>query len=436
MAIQQFPPASAGGGIPTGVTADRPESPSIGDVFYNGSTAELEIYTSTGWVPNSRDWGAGEYVPQAPTIGTATTSSVTSDVTVTWTLNKNGNSPLTSIIITPFLNGTTAQTSQTAATASSTSATIIGLTMESSYTFKVQAINAIGTSQFSDDTNSVTIPVFFTTDFLVVAGGGGGTTVNNVTAQGGGGAGGFRSSVTTSGGGAAALDPLTLSTDTNWSVTVGAGGGVNAKGSNSVFSNITSLGGGRNSNSDASTRDGGSGAGGAATTTAFSAGSGTAGQGSGGGAGFGSNTVGLRSGGGGGGATNVGSGGASSVGGAGGNGAATNINGNSVTYAGGGGGSNCGSGSGGAGGSGGGGTGGVEGNNNGSAGGANTGGGAGAGTSNTWVGGAGGSGIVILRYPDTRTISIGAGLTGSESNASGGYKRATLNAGTGNVSWT
>jgi hypothetical protein len=48
----------------------------------------------------------------------------------------------------------------------------------------------------------------------------------------------------------------------------------------------------------------------------------------------------------------------------------------------------------------------------------------------------GGSGIVILRYADTRTISFGAGLTGSESAASGGYKRATITAGTGNVSWT
>jgi hypothetical protein len=49
--------------------------------------------------------------------------------------------------------------------------------------------------------------------------------------------------------------------------------------------------------------------------------------------------------------------------------------------------------------------------------------------------GAGGSGVVILRYADTLTITIGAGLTGTESAASGGYKRATITAGTGNVSW-
>lgn len=51
-----------------------------------------------------------------------------------------------------------------------------------------------------------------------------------------------------------------------------------------------------------------------------------------------------------------------------------------------------------------------------------------------FMGGNGGSGVVILRYADTFTITIGAGLTGSESAAAGGYKRATFTAGTGNVS--
>jgi hypothetical protein len=49
----------------------------------------------------------------------------------------------------------------------------------------------------------------------------------------------------------------------------------------------------------------------------------------------------------------------------------------------------------------------------------------------------GGSGVVILRYPDTRTISFGGGVTGTESAASGGYKRATITAATaGTVSWS
>jgi len=72
----------------------------------------------------------------------------------------------------------------------------------------------------------------------------------------------------------------------------------------------------------------------------------------------------------------------------------------------------------------------------------NTGSGGGGGGTNgdaptytTYNGGSGGSGVVIIRYPDTRTITIGAGLTGTESSASGGYKRATITAGTGNVSF-
>jgi hypothetical protein len=40
-----------------------------------------------------------------------------------------------------------------------------------------------------------------------------------------------------------------------------------------------------------------------------------------------------------------------------------------------------------------------------------------------------------LKYPDTRTITIGAGLTGSTAGPSGGFKVTTITAGTGNVSW-
>ena len=158
MAISQFPVPESG--IPTGETADRPASPETGDVFYNGTTAELEIYSGTNWVPVGDDWAIGQYAPKVPTIGTATTSAVNTDITVTWTLNNDGNSPLTSITVTPYLDGTTAQTATTAATTASTSATVAGLTSGSSYTFKVKATNAIGTGAESLPTNSVTVPTF------------------------------------------------------------------------------------------------------------------------------------------------------------------------------------------------------------------------------------------------------------------------------------
>jgi hypothetical protein len=50
-------------------------------------------------------------------------------------------------------------------------------------------------------------------------------------------------------------------------------------------------------------------------------------------------------------------------------------------------------------------------------------------------GGNGGSGVVILKYPDSFTITIGVGLTGSTPAPSGGFKFTTITAGTGNVSW-
>ena len=49
--------------------------------------------------------------------------------------------------------------------------------------------------------------------------------------------------------------------------------------------------------------------------------------------------------------------------------------------------------------------------------------------------GAGGSGVVILSYPSTYTITIGAGLTGTTATVSAS-KVTTLTAGTGNVSWS
>jgi hypothetical protein len=43
--------------------------------------------------------------------------------------------------------------------------------------------------------------------------------------------------------------------------------------------------------------------------------------------------------------------------------------------------------------------------------------------------------VLILKYPDAYTITIGAGLTGSTAAPSGGFKVSTITAGSGNVSW-
>jgi hypothetical protein len=62
------------------------------------------------------------------------------------------------------------------------------------------------------------------------------------------------------------------------------------------------------------------------------------------------------------------------------------------------------------------------------------GGGGGLDNSGNFAGGTGGSGIVILRYPVSATITIGAGLTGSTAT-DGSFKVTTITAGSGNVSW-
>jgi hypothetical protein len=122
------------------------------------------------------------------------------------------------------------------------------------------------------------------------------------------------------------------------------------------------------------------------------------------------------------------------TGGAGGPGVAVAITGFSVTYAGGGGG--CGSSTGGLGGSGGGGNG--ESNSSGrTAGAVNTGGGGGG--AYNGVGGStlsnGGSGIVILKFPNIFTLTVGAGLT-STNTTSGGFKIYSFTAGTGTVTFS
>jgi hypothetical protein len=278
----------------------------------------------------------------------------------------------------------------------------------------------------------------FSADFLVIAGGGGGGGHG-----GGGGAGGYRTSAGTSGGGASAESSLTISSATNYTVTVGAGGaggvtgssplGVN--GSNSVFSTITSTGGGGGGSNPAAGLSGGSGGGGNGMGIfAGAGGSGTANQGFAGGSGQDASSP--QSSGGGGGASQAGANATSGVGGNGGAGVASSITGSSVTRAGGGGGSfRGGSGTNGTGGAGGGG----NGNNAATAGSgtANTGGGGGGGGFNgsdvAQNGGAGGSGVVIVKYPDTLTISNpGGGLTSSTASA-GGFKVTTFTAGTGTI---
>jgi hypothetical protein len=275
-------------------------------------------------------------------------------------------------------------------------------------------------SGIQEGTDSLSL-ITYSADFLVIAGGASGGSAAGDDG-GGGGAGGYRTSSGTSGGGSSAESSLTFNQGTVYTITVGAGGasaaaGANAgnNGSNSSISGtgittITSTGGGAGgySGSIAPPQIGGSGGGTGGFTGSFVAGaSGTANQGYKGGDNVATANYGS---GGGGGAGAVGVNGTTSTNGAGGAGVANSLTGSSVTRAGGGGGggyiNNSTGGSGGTGGGGAGGNNGV----NGTAGTVNTGGGGGGAGAGTKSGGAGGSGVVILRMP---TASYSGTTTGS-----------------------
>jgi hypothetical protein len=465
MGVQQFPVPESG--IPKGATGARPAAPTIGTVFYNGTTTILEIWDGDSWVPCSAvaaqptisvaDVGTGVaytgaqatvtftpgtiggnaigYTASASTGGysattTGTTATITvgnpgswtisgtsyngygtspaspsttitlttnpeaassvvptisgTDITFTWTLGATGGKNLSAQSIVPFLNGTTEQTVTTVST-TATTGTVTGLTAGSSYTFKIRKTNANGTTD-SVATSAVTVPI--TINYLVVAGGGGGGSSggNNAETGGGGGAGGMVTGTT----------GLAFATTTT--VTVGAGGGNRAAGSNSQFGSISaSVGGGKGERAFNAGGNGGSGGGGGSPS--FAGGTGTSGQGNAGGTGV------SNLGGGGG-----GKGGAAS-GATGGAGSASSITGSSVTYA----------------------TGGTGGGTQANAG-ANTGnGGSGAIGTNfpTIDGWTGGSGVVVISYPDT--IAAATSTTGSPTVTTSGGNRIYKWTGSGSI---
>jgi subtilisin family serine protease len=94
--------------------------------------------------------------PTTPTIGIATANAGRT-ATVRWTLGANGGSAITSHVVTAYLNGSgTAARTVTVNGATAVSATVTGLTNGGSYTFKVLARNAIGSSALSSSSNAVT----------------------------------------------------------------------------------------------------------------------------------------------------------------------------------------------------------------------------------------------------------------------------------------
>jgi PKD repeat protein len=241
-------------------------------------------------------------------------------------------------------------------------------------------------------------------EYLVIAGGAGGGT-GTAGNDGGGGAGGLRNSMSgeSSGGGAVNETPFTVVPGNQYTVIVGNGGIVNVNGTNSSFSTIMSIGGGRGGSYGISGDNGFAGGSGGGSSQ-WSGGSGSGGAGTANQGYSGGTTPSSKYGGsGGGGAGHAGNAPTNTSnlidGGRGGNGTQSNITGILTWYAGGGSGSSHSSGSivtiGGYGGGGNGHFGATLATN----GSPNTGSGGGGGGEST-AGGAGGSGIVIIRYSE------------------------------------
>jgi hypothetical protein len=405
-------PVFTGNGItiPSGTTAQRPASPSVGLTRFNTTTGSIEFYDGTNWIstnliPTINSVTGTIFAGVASNL-TLSVSNATDIITVRFS---EGEITLADVIDVAVSSGS-ATVAVPSAVFNQTGGDIISVSIinqdgtpsSNAVTRTVAALPTGGTittsgsfriHTFTTSSNFV-VPSGFsaTAQYLIVAGGGGGGSRH----AGGGGAGGY-------------IDATASLSAQTYSVVVGAGGngGIadvqrGANGSNSSAFGNTAIGGGGggqftegNTNQNfISGANGGSGGGasnGATVTANGVSGAGTSGQGNSGGNITGGGAPWAAAGGGG--ANAAGSNNVNNdVGGAGGAGRQWL---NSSFYAGGGGGGGGTSGTAGAGGSGGGGAGaiGIATATNGVT---NTGGGGGG--SRGGQGGAGGSGIVIIRY--------------------------------------
>jgi hypothetical protein len=312
---------AANGHVGRGITASRPVSPTLGDLYFDTTINALIAYRIAGWEKVSQD-PAPQIASISPTTAAITGTAVTitgssfksalavqfigtnsavynspvatfvNATTVTATtpalpvayepydvkvINSDnqfaildncldsGGSPIwntTSGTITTINEQTSLNTSVSATDPDGTSivysssnlpawvslnsstgaltGTAPDISSNTTYSFDITASDGVNTSSraFSITVNAIIAPT--TLELLIVAGGGGGGQSNSVGSRGagGGGAGGYRyySSI------AAPSGAFTL--------TVGNGGSNSTQGENSVFGSVTATGGGRGGNSD------------------------------------------------------------------------------------------------------------------------------------------------------------------------------------------
>ncbi|MDQ1508213.1 MAG: large repetitive protein, partial [Actinomycetota bacterium] len=99
-------------------------------------------------------------VPFHPIKPTATAGTGSATLRWSWQTRSGnpGGSPITGYVIRPFRNGVAQPARTFSATGSTTSRVVSNLTRGASYTFKIAAVNAVGTGYDTAATRAVTIP--------------------------------------------------------------------------------------------------------------------------------------------------------------------------------------------------------------------------------------------------------------------------------------
>jgi subtilisin family serine protease len=134
-------------------------SPIVVSGLTNGSTYSVAIRAISTAGDGIASTLVNATIPSAPSEPLLVTAlaSANRSARVTWTQGVNGGSPITSHVVTAYLNGaTTVAKSVTITGATTTAATVTGLISGGKYTFKVQAINAYGRSPISLASNLIT----------------------------------------------------------------------------------------------------------------------------------------------------------------------------------------------------------------------------------------------------------------------------------------
>jgi len=276
-----------------------------GDTIFNSTTGSIEFYDGSQWIstnliPLINSVTGTIYSGLGSTLVISITNA-TDTVSVRFSEGGSTIADVSGVTVTSGSASVSVPASVYGQTSGDTiSVTIInvdGTPSSNDINKTVQAVPTGGTITTSGgyvyhtftSSSSLVVPSGISTsaEYLIVAGGGSGGNAGGNPYSGAGGAGGYIDST------------VSLSAQT-YTITIGAGGSVNANGANSSSFGATAIGGGRGGSypSPPSGASGGSGGGAGSAGGSYSGGSGTAGQGNAGGSV--NNTAGYQAAGGGG----------------------------------------------------------------------------------------------------------------------------------------